>query len=241
VVSPSDFYVSLKVAWTKKSIGLKCRKCVSRGYMSENDTDTGTLYIVAAPSGGGKTSLVKALVEGMSDIAISVSHTTRQKRPGEVDGVDYFFIEQGEFDRMVAENAFIEFATVFEHSYGTSKVQIEDRLRRGVDVLLDIDWQGAEQIKRLFEDTVGIFVIPPSLDALKQRLQNRKQDNESVIGSRMQRARDELSHYPAFDYMIVNDDFYCAVSELKSIVVANRLRMARQVQKQRKLLSFLLS
>lgn len=206
--------------------------------MSKNNT--GTLYIVAAPSGGGKTSLVKAVVEGMTDIAISVSHTTRSKRPGEVDGVDYFFIEPDEFQHMVDEHAFVEHATVFENFYGTSKSQIEDRLRRGVDVLLDIDWQGAEQIKRIFPDTVGIFIVPPSLDALKQRLQGRKQDNEQVILARMQRAQAELSHYAEFDYLIVNDDFYCAVSELKSIVIAHRLRMVRQIEEQRKLLSFLL-
>ena len=202
--------------------------------------EQGTLYIVAAPSGGGKTSLVKALVEGMTDIAISVSHTTRSKRPGEVDGVDYFFIEPNEFQQMIDEHAFIEHAQVFNHYYGTSKSQIEDRLRRGVDVLLDIDWQGAQQIKQVFHDTVGIFIVPPSLEALKQRLQSRKQDNEQVILERMQQAQDELSHYPEFDYLIVNDDFYCASSELKAIVIAHRLRMTRQIEKQRKLLSFLL-
>ena len=207
--------------------------------MPENNV--GNLYIVAAPSGGGKTSLVKALVEGMSDIAVSVSHTTRPQRPGEVDGVDYFFIKQDEFNQMILENAFIEHAQVFENSYGTSKSQIEDRLRRGVDVLLDIDWQGAQQIKHVFKNTVGIFIIPPSLDTLKQRLQGRKQDADDVIHARMQRAKDELSHYAEFDYLVVNDDFYCAASDLKSIVIAHRLRMQRQIEKQRKLLSFLLS
>lgn len=202
---------------------------------------TGTLYIVAAPSGGGKTSLVKSLVESMTDIAVSVSHTTRAKRPGEVDGVDYFFVEPDEFQQMIAEDAFVEHAKVFENYYGTSKAQIEDRLRRGVDVLLDIDWQGAKQIKRIFPDTVGIFIIPPSLETLKQRLQGRKQDNESVIQARMQRAQSELSHYHEFDYLIVNDDFYCAAADLKSIIMAHRLRMERQIDRQRKLLSFLLA
>ncbi len=201
---------------------------------------TGSLFIVAAPSGGGKTSLVKALVEGMSDIAISVSHTTRSKRPGEVDGVDYFFIEQDEFNQMIEENAFIEHAFVFDYCYGTSKSQIEDRLLRGVDVILDIDWQGAQQIKKIFKDTVCIFILPPSLDTLKQRLQGRKQDKEEVIQARMQRAKAELSHYAEFDYLIVNDEFYCAVSELKSIVVAHRLQMERQIKKQQKLLLMLL-
>ena len=206
-----------------------------------SDKDIGSLYIVAAPSGGGKTSLVKALVESMTDIAISVSHTTRSKRPGEVDGVDYFFIDPDEFKQMIDEQAFVEHAQVFGHYYGTSKSQIEDRLQRGVDVLLDIDWQGAQQIKQVFAGAVGIFIIPPSLDALKQRLQGRKQDPEHVIHARMQRAQDELSHYAEFDYLIVNDDFYCAVSELKAIVIAHRLRMVRQIEKQRKLLSFLLT
>lgn len=205
------------------------------------EKDRGSLYIVAAPSGGGKTSLVKALVESMTDIAISVSHTTRSKRPGEVDGVDYFFIDSDEFKQMIDEQAFIEHAQVFGHFYGTSKSQIEDRLLRGVDVLLDIDWQGAQQIKRAFPDAVGIFIIPPSLEALKQRLQGRKQDPEDVIHARMQRAQDELSHYAEFNYLIINDDFYCAASELKAVVIAHRLRMERQIEKQRKLLSFLLS
>lgn len=201
----------------------------------------GNLFIVAAPSGGGKTSLVKALIEGMTDIAISVSHTTRAQRPGEVDGVDYFFVTKDEFQQMIAEDAFVEHAQVFDHDYGTSKSQITDRLQRGVDVLLDIDWQGAQQIKQIFPAAVGIFIIPPSLDALRQRLQGRKQDNEQVIQARMQCAHSELSHYAEFDYLIVNDDFYCAVADLKSIVVANRLKMERQIDKQRKLLSFLLS
>lgn len=205
------------------------------------NNNQGCLYIVAAPSGGGKTSLVKALVQSMTDIAISVSHTTRDKRPGEVDGVDYFFINEQEFQQMIAEKAFVEYAEVFGHAYGTSKSQIEDRLKRGVDVLLDIDWQGAQQIKQIFPDAVSIFIIPPSLDTLKQRLQGRKQDPEHVIEARMQRAKSELSHYAEFDYMIVNDDFYCAASELKSIVMAHRLRMDCQIEKQRQLLSFLLA
>lgn len=201
----------------------------------------GNLYIVAAPSGGGKTSLVKALVESMDDIDVSVSHTTRAKRPGEAHGVDYFFIDQSEFMTMLHEHAFIEHAEVFGHSYGTSKSQIEDRLHRGIDVVLDIDWQGAEQIKRIFESAVCIFIVPPSLEALRERLNSRSQDNEDTIVSRMQSAQDELSHYGSFDYLIVNDVFSCALFELKSIVIANRLRMARQVEKQRQLLSFLLS
>ena len=177
----------------------------------------------------------------MDQIVVSVSHTTRQKRPGETHGVDYFFIDDQIFNQMVAEDAFVEHANVFDHFYGTSAAQITDRLQAGIDVVLDIDWQGAQQIKRRFADAVSIFVIPPSLDALKQRLMSRQQDDVQTIAHRMQRAQDELSHYSEFDYLIVNDDFALAASELKAVVVAHRLRMARQSKAQRKLLSFLLA
>lgn len=201
----------------------------------------GNLFIVAAPSGGGKTSLVKKLVEDMVNIEISVSHTTRDIRAAEQNGIDYFFVDEAEFQRMINAHAFVEYAQVFNHFYGTSVVQIKDRLRAGIDVVLDIDWQGAQQIKQLFADAVSIFIIPPSLDILKQRLINRQRDNEQVISQRMQQARDELSHYHDFDYLIVNDDFVNAASELQAIVTAYRLRMARQSVQQRKLLSFLLA
>ncbi len=202
---------------------------------------TGNLYIVAAPSGGGKTSLVRYLIETLDSIEVSVSHTTRAMRPGEKDGIDYFFINEEEFIGMVNENAFIEHARVFNHLYGTSTAQITGRLAQGIDVVLDIDWQGAEQIRRSFPDAISIFIIPPSLDELKSRLMNRRQDKDEVISERMKKAQDELSHYPEFDYLIVNDNFEHAASELEAIVVANRLRMERQVKKQVKLLSFLLS
>ena len=202
---------------------------------------SGNLFIVAAPSGGGKTSLVKELVNSLENIVVSVSHTTRKIRPGEKDGVDYFFLEEQAFLRMVADSAFVEHARVFDHFYGTSSAQITDRLQAGIDVVLDIDWQGAEQIRRRFATAVSVFVIPPSLQVLKKRLMDRQQDNEEVISGRMQRAQDELSHYPEFDYLIVNDDFSKAASELRAIVIANRMRMVRQVEQQRKLLSFLLS
>jgi guanylate kinase len=205
------------------------------------DNYSGNLFIVAAPSGGGKTSLVKKLVDSLEGIAVSVSHTTRKKRPGEVDGVDYFFVNEPAFMHMVEESAFIEHAQVFNHFYGTSAEQITERLRAGIDIVLDIDWQGAEQIKHAFPNAVSIFVIPPSVDVLKKRLMDRRQDDDQVIASRMQSACDELSHYPEFDYLIVNDDFAKAADELKAIVVAHRLRMSRQVGQQRQLLSFLLS
>ncbi|CEK09785.1 guanylate kinase [Legionella hackeliae] len=204
-------------------------------------TYTGNLIIVAAPSGGGKTSLVRKLASSVDNIAISISHTTRNKRPGEVDGADYFFIDEQLFLKMVSENAFVEYAQVFSHYYGTSVAQIKARLEAGIDVLLDIDWQGAQQIRRLFPDAVSVFIVPPSLDVLKQRLQGRRQDHEDVIKERMKRAQDELSHYSEFDYIIVNDDFEKASAELLAIVVANRLKIERQSIQQRKLLSFLLS
>jgi len=199
------------------------------------------LFIVAAPSGGGKTSLVRKLVQSLDCIEVSISHTTRAMRPGEQNGVDYFFVNEEQFTDMVHENAFLEHAQVFNHLYGTSKAQINQRLEHGIDVVLDIDWQGAAQIKNSFPAAVGIFIIPPSLDVLQQRLLNRKQDKDEVISDRMKKAQDELSHFPEFDYLIVNDDFECAASELGSIVIANRLRMERQKNKQSKLLSFLLS
>lgn len=202
---------------------------------------SGNLFIVAAPSGGGKTSLVKKLIETLDRIEVSVSHTTRTMRPGERDGVDYFFIDDKEFINMVNDNAFLEHAKVFNNLYGTSIEQINARLACGIDVVLDIDWQGAEQIRSSFPDAVSIFIIPPSLDALKQRLTNRQQDNHDVISDRMKKAQDELSHYPEFDYLIVNDDFEHAAMELGAIVIANRLRVQRQVNKQSKLLSFLMS
>lgn len=201
----------------------------------------GHVFIVAAPSGGGKTSLVKQVVDSMDDMTVSVSHTTRDKRAGEEEGKHYFFVDESRFQDMVKQDAFIEHACVFDHWYGTSKAQIQEKLDAGLDVILDIDWQGAEQIKALFPSAVGIFIVPPSLETLKARLQSRKRDNDQVIADRMQQACDEMSHYHEFDYLIVNDDFDKAASELQAIVVANRLKVARQIEKQRKLLSFLLS
>lgn len=204
-------------------------------------TCTGNLIIVAAPSGGGKTSLVKKLVNTMDDIVVSISHTTRTMRPGEEDGVDYFFINEQQFVKMINENAFIEHACVFGNYYGTSVAQIKARLQAGIDVVLDIDWQGAQQIRHIFPESISVFIIPPSLETLKQRLHGRGQDDDKVIKERMKRAQDELSHFSEFDYLIVNDDFHKAAIELQAIVAANRLKIKRQSQQQRKLLSFLLA
>ena len=201
----------------------------------------GNLIIVAAPSGGGKTSLVRELVRALEQIEVSISHTTRKKRPGEKDGVDYFFIDEPRFLEMIKANEFLEYAQVFNHHYGTSVAQISSRLQAGIDVVLDIDWQGAQQIKEIFSDAISVFIVPPSLSILQQRLLDRRQDNEEVIGDRMKQAQNELSHFSEFDYLIVNDDFNKAASELQAIVVANRLRIGRQATEQGKLLSFLLA
>lgn len=200
----------------------------------------GKLFIVAAPSGGGKTSLVKALLRSLDNIAISISHTTRPKRTGEVDGVDYFFVNEQRFMSMVDESQFIEHARVFDYYYGTSVAEVRERLASGIDVILDIDWQGAAQIRYSFPEAVSIFLLPPSIEALSERLQARQRDPEDVIQKRMLRAQDEMSHYPEFDYLIVNDIFSEALDALRSIVVSHRLLMARQCIVKQQLLSNLL-
>lgn len=205
------------------------------------DNPVGCLFIVSAPSGGGKTSLVQQLITNLNQIEMSVSHTTRPKRPGEVNGVDYFFVTPQEFQRMVEADAFVEHAQVFDHQYGTSTAQIIGRLQQGMDLVLDIDWQGAQQIKHAFPEAVRVFILPPSLEVLRERLVNRQQDNEHVIARRMQCAQDEMQHVTEFDYVIVNDSFDTAAQELVTIVLAERLRLMRQLVKQRKLLSFLLA
>lgn len=200
---------------------------------------TGSVFIVAAPSGGGKTSLVRQLVNRLSDIEVSISHTTRPKRPREAQGVDYFFIDDEGFEQMVAANAFIEHARVFNAQYGTSAAQIQSRLAAGIDVILDIDWQGAAAIKRHFPQAVGVFILPPSLEVLQQRLQSRRQDDAHVIADRMKMAHEEMRHYDEFDYLIVNDTFDEALSALLAIVIATRHRLSVQEKRVGKLLSFL--
>jgi guanylate kinase len=189
---------------------------------------TGKLYIISAPSGAGKTSLVKQLRAETSDLAVSVSHTTRAMRPGETDAVDYFFVAVEQFKTMIAEQAFLEHAQVFDNFYGTAQQTVETNLAQGLDVILEIDWQGAAQVKRMLPDCVSIFILPPSIEVLCQRLQNRGQDNEEIIARRMRDAVTEMSHYPEFDYLIVNDDFNLALNQLKSIIIANRLQQKRQ-------------
>ena len=201
----------------------------------------GTLFVVSAPSGAGKTSLVKALHESVPGLAVSVSHTTRAMRPGEIDGQDYHFVAPEVFERMIAEGAFLEHARVFDHYYGTAQAAAEKCLQRGEDVILEIDWQGARQVRRLVPESVGIFIVPPSREILRQRLKGRGQDSEAVIERRMNDAIAELSHYPEYDYLVVNDDFPRALESLREIVHANRLRIGRQEQALAKLLEELLN
>jgi len=190
--------------------------------------NNGKLYIISAPSGAGKTSLVKQLLGCLSGLTVSISHTTRQRRPGEMDGQDYFFVSVADFQAMLAKQAFLEYAQVFDNFYGTAQQTVEDNLNKGLDVILEIDWQGARQIKKLLPDSLSIFILPPSTEQLRQRLQSRGQDDQQVIERRMRDAVNEMRHYDEFDYLVVNDDFDQALTELKSIFIANRLTNARQ-------------
>ena len=178
----------------------------------------GRLFIFSAASGTGKTSLAKALVEQMPDLAFSVSHTTRAPRPGEQHGVHYYFVSQKEFDEMAAAGRFLEHAKVFDNSYGTSRGAIENLLRQGRNIILDIDWQGARAVKEQMPEAVGIFILPPTRVALQQRLTSRGQDSPEVIARRMREAVSEMSHYKEFDHVVVNDDFDAALNDLKAII-----------------------
>ncbi|WP_075187164.1 guanylate kinase [Teredinibacter haidensis] len=201
----------------------------------------GTLYTVSAPSGAGKTSLVKALVESTRGIKVSVSHTTRSIRPGEQDGINYHFVNHESFAFMVGEAEFLEHAQVFTNFYGTSKTWVEETLTTGVDVILEIDWQGAEQVRKQIPSAVGVFILPPSRETLLERLTGRGQDGEDVIQKRMAEAKNEISHYVEADYLVINDDFDEALTEFRSIVLARRQTLEKQQQKHQDLLSGLLS
>lgn len=190
--------------------------------------NTGKLYIISAPSGAGKTSLVKQLRADLDKLAVSVSHTTRPMRSGESHGIDYFFVTVNQFKEMIDRQAFLEHAQVFDNFYGTAQQTVEDNLALGLDVILEIDWQGAQQVRKMLPDSVSIFILPPSISVLRQRLQSRGQDNADTIARRMADAVTEMSHYPEFDYLIVNDDFALALNQLKSIITANRLLQNRQ-------------
>ncbi len=201
----------------------------------------GTLYTVSAPSGAGKTSLVKALIESTAAICVSVSHTTRPIRPGEVDGVNYHFVDRAAFTAMIDRNAFLEQAEVFGNFYGTSHQWVENTLSNGEDVILEIDWQGAQQVRHLLPDTVGIFILPPSREELNRRLTGRGQDDAAVIDRRMQEAINEMTHYGEAQFIIINEDFDQALNEFRAVILAQRLTLANQQRKQQQLLANLLS
>lgn len=196
--------------------------------MNETKNISGQLYVVSAPSGAGKTSLVKALVEANADLAVSVSHTTRPKRPGEVDGINYHFVSVAEFNDLKEQGGFFEWAQVFDNFYGTSKQGVITQLNQGMDVILEIDWQGAAQVKQHMPDAVTIFILPPSTAALRERLTGRGQDDSSVIERRMQSARDEISHYGEADYVVLNDCFETALIDLQAIIKSQRLSQRHQ-------------
>lgn len=202
---------------------------------------TGTLYVFSAPSGAGKTSLVKALLDRTNDIGVSVSHTTRKPRSGEEHGKDYNFVSQNEFRSLIGQSAFLEHAQVFDHFYGTSKIWVEQELQAGRDVILEIDWQGAQQIRQQMPGMIGVFILPPSREELLKRLTGRGTDSTDVIACRMLEAESEMSHYGEFDYLIINDDFDTALTELHAIVLARRQRTSAQSQKHQLLLDNLLN
>ncbi len=191
----------------------------------------GTLFVVSAPSGAGKTSLVKALIESTPNIHVSVSHTTRVQRPGEVNGVNYHFTTQDGFGAMLEENAFLEHAEVFGNLYGTSKQAVADKLKAGMDVVLEIDWQGAQQIRRQAPEAVSLFILPPSREVLEQRLIGRGQDANEVIRKRMAQANEQISHHVEFDYLVINDNFEKALKEMQAVVLAQRLRILNQCER----------
>ncbi len=198
------------------------------------------LFVVSAPSGAGKTSLLKKLISELDDVQTSISHTTRSKRAAEVDGVDYHFVDLATFQRLVNEDAFYEHAEVFGNHYGTSKSSIADQREKGIDVILEIDWQGARQIKKQLPDSLSIFILPPSKQELESRLKGRGQDDDAIIKGRMDAAISEMSHYNEYDYVVINDDFEQAVSEIKAIIVAERQKLAVQSKKHAQLLCNLL-
>jgi guanylate kinase len=202
---------------------------------------TGTLYIISAPSGAGKTSLVKALIDARPQIRVSVSHTTRAMRPGETDGVNYHFVDRAEFVRMIEHGDFLEQAEVFGNLYGTSQSHLQQTLDAGHDLILEIDWQGAQQVRRLMPNARSVFILPPTQQALRQRLTNRGQDSDEIIEARMREAVSEMSHYVEYDYVVVNDDFATALDDLKAIFRANRLSQTHQQQEHGELFKQLLA
>lgn len=200
----------------------------------------GRLYTVSAPSGAGKTSLVSALLRRDPRLLVSVSHTTRAMRPGEIDGVNYHFVTRERFESMLADNDFLEHATVFGNLYGTSRSWVLETLNTGVDVVLEIDWQGARQVRESIAEALSIFILPPSLETLRSRLEMRRQDGEETIRQRMREAVGEMSHYDEANYLLVNNVFEHALADLEAIIRADRLRLAPQAMRLRELITELL-
>ena len=199
----------------------------------------GRLFMITAPSGAGKSSLVKALLEHDSEIELSISHTTRDPRPGEVNGREYHFISVNEFEERKARGEFLESALVHGNYYGTSRVWIEQRMAAGKDVLLEIDWQGARQVRERFAGTVGIFILPPSIEALEWRLHHRGTDSEQTITRRLLGAGAEMAHAPEFEYVIINEDFDAALAQMRAVVIASRLAYGQQAVRHRDTLAAL--
>lgn len=189
---------------------------------------SGALFIVTAPSGAGKTSLVRELVKDDDSLCISVSHTTRPRREGERDGVDYFFIDRDEFERKLAENTFLEHAEVYGHYYGTSREWVQQQREQGLDVILEIDWQGAEQVRKLDPTACSIFILPPSVETLRQRLETRALDDEKTIERRMRQARQELVQSRKSDYLVINEEFERALADIRAIIRSRHLRREEQ-------------
>ena len=189
---------------------------------------SGTLFIIAAPSGAGKTSLLKALIAQIDNTEVSISHTTRQARHDEKNDVAYHFIDENEFKNLINKNRFLEYAKVFDNYYGTSRDWVEEQLALGKNIILEIDWQGAQQVKSQLRNSVSIFILPPDYKALRERLLGRQNDELDTIERRMKAAREEISHYKDFDYIVINDDFERALAEIKTIITATNLGSCRQ-------------
>jgi len=202
---------------------------------------SGLLFVVSAASGTGKTSLVKALLDRVTNLHVSVSHTTRGQRPGELDGVHYHFTEKDSFLALVEQGGFIEYAEVFGNYYGTAQATVKEQLAKGHDVLLEIDWQGAQQVRKLFPDSKQIFILPPSQFDLRQRLSNRGTDSVEVIERRLGCAVEDMQQYVNFDYVIINDDFNKALHDLESVIIANRLVITQQASRHQKMISELIT
>jgi guanylate kinase len=206
---------------------------------------SGNLYVISAPSGAGKTSLTRKLVEQLNHpaqtVAFSISTTTRAARPGEIHGVDYLYVDKPQFQEQINQAAFLEHAQVFGNYYGTSQAQVESELNKGLDVILEIDWQGAEQVRKQAPNCISIFILPPSRAELERRLRSRGQDSDDVINGRMREAVNEMTHFAEFDYLIINDDFDLALSQLNAIFQANRVTQQAQAARNIELIGSLLA